>query len=82
MNTNDSESESVNLPQTENNGLSALSDDDQGASRVRNGSVREMLPLTIVQKRVEDSSLNLRIVYSVMNGTVTMTKQNGTISTK
>ena len=39
MNTNDSESESVNLPQTENNGLSALSDDDQGASRVRNGSV-------------------------------------------
>ena len=33
MNTNDSESESVNLPQTENNGLSALSDNDQGASR-------------------------------------------------
>lgn len=39
MDTNDSETESVNLPQTESNGLSTLSEDDQGEIRVRKGSV-------------------------------------------
>ena len=58
MNTNDSESESVNLPQTENNGLSALSDDDQGASRVRNGSVIQKCSWRAKAEQPQDFGLN------------------------